>query len=204
MAGTRGRRPGESTTRDDIATAAKRQFADLGYPGTTIRSIAREAGVDPRLVAHYFGTKQDLFMAVFDLPIEPEQVLEQTLADTRTTGTPFGYAFARQVVRLLRTPEFAQAASGMLRAAATEPAAAELISVFVRHRIIGPLLARIGRENEPLRGVLAGSQVAGLVLAMLVVRVDPLPEADEDDLVDLLGPVFQHYLVGAPRVRRPS
>ncbi len=204
MAGTRGRRPAGSTTRDDIATAAKRQFADLGYPGTTIRSIAREARVDPRLVTHYFGTKQDLFMAVFDLPIVPEQLLDQAFADAQATGTPFGHAFARHVVRLLRTPEFGQAASGMLRAAATEPAAAELISVFIRQRVIGPILTRIGREDEPLRGVLAGSQVAGLVLAMLVVQVDPLPRADEDSIVELLGPVFEHYLVGAASDRRPA
>lgn len=203
MAGVRGRRPAGSTTRDDIATAAKRQFADLGYPGTTIRSIAREARVDPRLVTHYFGTKQDLFMAVFDLPIVPEHLFDDSIAEAAASGAPFGNVFARHVVRLLRTPEFGQAASGLLRAAATEPAAAALISAFISERIIGPLLARIGRESEPLRGVLAGSQVAGLVLAMLVVQVDPLPRAEEDDLVDLLGPVFQHYLVGTRPDRRP-
>ena len=195
MPRTRGRRPAGSTARSDIATAAKRQFADLGYPGTTIRSIAREAHVDPRLVTHYFGTKQALFMEVFDLPLMPERILDTALSEAAERGVPFGYAFARELVRLLRTPDFAQAASGMLRAAATEPEAAALISVFIRERIIAPLLAKLGRDTEPLRGVLAGSQIAGLVLSMLVVQVEPLPSADEDALVALLGPVFQHYLI---------
>ena len=31
--------------------------------GTTIRAVAAEAGVDPALVHHYFGTKDDLFLA---------------------------------------------------------------------------------------------------------------------------------------------
>ncbi len=196
MATTRGRRPAGSTAREDIAGAAKRQFAEFGYPGTTIRSIAREARVDPRLVAHYFGTKQDLFMAVFELPVMPEQIIDKVVGDAAAGLVPFGRLFARELVHLLHTPEFAQAASGMIRAAATEPAAAALINVFIRERIIAPMLAKLGRDVEPLRAVLAGSQVAGLVLAMLVVQVEPLPSADDDDLVAMLGPVFQHYLVG--------
>ena len=204
MPGTRGRRPAGSTARQDIAAAAKRQFAESGYPGTTIRSIAREAKVDPRLVTHYYGSKQHLFMEVFDLPLMPERMIDTALAEAAGGEVPFGFVFARELVRLLRTPEFAQAASGMLRAAATEPEAAALISIFIRERIIGPLLARIGRDSEPLRGVLAGSQVAGLVLSMLVVQIEPLPSADEDRLVALLGPVFQHYLIGSDQPSAPE
>ncbi len=204
MSGTRGRRPAGSTARQDIAAAAKRQFAESGYPGTTIRSIAREARVDARLVTHYYGSKQHLFMQVFDLPLMPERIIDTALAEASAGKVPFGFVFARELVRLLRTPEFAQAASGMLRAAATEPEAAALISVFIRERIIGPLLTRIGRDTDPMRGVLAGSQVAGLVLSMLVVQVEPLPDADEDRLVALLGPVFQHYLIGSDQASAPA
>ena len=41
-----GRRPGPTTTREAIAEAARRQFAELGYDRTTLRGIAGEAGVD--------------------------------------------------------------------------------------------------------------------------------------------------------------
>jgi AcrR family transcriptional regulator len=54
-----GRRPGHTISREAILTAARHQFADLGYDRATVRSIAAEAGVDSRLVAHFFGTKQD-------------------------------------------------------------------------------------------------------------------------------------------------
>ena len=58
-----GRRPGNSGTREAILEAARRQFADLGYDRTTLRSVAAEAGVDPALVVHFFGSKQQLFLA---------------------------------------------------------------------------------------------------------------------------------------------
>ena len=41
--------------------AARSLFAQLGYQRATIRSIAQEADVDPGLVMHYFGSKQQLF-----------------------------------------------------------------------------------------------------------------------------------------------
>ena len=75
MAGTRGRRPAGSGTREAILAAASRAFAEQGYPRTTLRGIARDAGVDTRLVTHYFGSKQDLFIAVVELPFDPEQVM---------------------------------------------------------------------------------------------------------------------------------
>ena len=46
-------------------------FAATGFAGTSVRAIAAEAGVDPALVHHYFGTKDDLFLAALELPVDP-------------------------------------------------------------------------------------------------------------------------------------
>jgi AcrR family transcriptional regulator len=78
-----GRRPGDSGTRDAIRTAAGRQFAEQGYDRTSMRSIAGEAGVDPALVAHFFGTKHELFVDVVELPFDPGQVLPVIFAGDR-------------------------------------------------------------------------------------------------------------------------
>ena len=75
MAGTRGRRPAGSGTREAILAAASRAFAELGYPRTTPRAIARDAGVDTRLVTHYFGSKQALFVEVVELPFDLDVVM---------------------------------------------------------------------------------------------------------------------------------
>src|SRR5207253_1173969 len=52
-----GRRPGGGDSRGDILTAARASFADRGYDATSLRSVARAAGVDPALVHRFFGGK---------------------------------------------------------------------------------------------------------------------------------------------------
>lgn len=65
-------RPRSSTSdrAQQILQAAGRLFADLGYDKTTIRLVAESAGVDPKLVMHYFGNKQRLFIATVKVPRE--------------------------------------------------------------------------------------------------------------------------------------
>ena len=72
----RGRPTGETGSREAIIEAARRQFGDVGYRRTSLRSIGRAAGVDPRLVLHYFGSKQELFRQSVELPMDPERVVE--------------------------------------------------------------------------------------------------------------------------------
>ena len=57
----RGRRPaGSPDTRKAILAAARTAFARDGYQ-TSLRGIARDAGVDPALVHHYFPDRATLF-----------------------------------------------------------------------------------------------------------------------------------------------
>jgi AcrR family transcriptional regulator len=48
------------TARARIRTVALAHFAERGVEGTTIRGVARDAGVSPSLVQHHFGTKEGL------------------------------------------------------------------------------------------------------------------------------------------------
>jgi len=70
-----GRPTGTSDSRDRILSSARELFARNGIDKTTIRAIAAGAGVDPALVHHYFGTKQQLFATAIHLPIDPAEVL---------------------------------------------------------------------------------------------------------------------------------
>ena len=83
----RGRRPGAPDTRAAVLEAARSAFADKGFAGTTIRSVAAAAGVDAALVHHYFGTKDDLFLAAMELPVDPREVIGPALS-----GGPDGAA----------------------------------------------------------------------------------------------------------------
>ena len=63
-----GRRSGPTETREQIAIAARAQFAERGFERATFRAIAEAAGVDPALVVHFYGSKDDLFREVMQLP----------------------------------------------------------------------------------------------------------------------------------------
>src|SRR3954467_1286208 len=52
--------------RAQVLAAATRAFARTGYAGTSTDAVAREAGVSQPYVVRMFGTKLDLFLAVFE------------------------------------------------------------------------------------------------------------------------------------------
>ena len=74
-----GRRPGNQDTREAILAAAREAFAERGFDRTSIRAIATSAGVDPALVHHYFGTKDELFLATVQAPMDPAVLLPRVL-----------------------------------------------------------------------------------------------------------------------------
>ncbi len=78
-----GRRPGDSGTRAAILDAARRAFAERGYDLASIRAVAEVAGVDPALVRHYFGSKEGLFVAAMELPVDPTELVRMLLAGDR-------------------------------------------------------------------------------------------------------------------------
>ncbi|MGH3032055.1 MAG: TetR family transcriptional regulator [Gaiellaceae bacterium] len=186
-----GRRPGESGTREAIAQAARRLFAERGYDRTTLRAVAAEAGVDPALIVHFFGSKQALFLSVVELPFEPAEVLPEVLAGDREA---VGLRFARFVVGVLEDPEARNRITGIVRAAASEPEAARVMRELLSTRIIGPLAEALGADDARLRATLTGSQVVGLVMARVVVGVEPLASLQPEALVQAVAPTFQRYL----------
>ena len=59
-------RDGDSDCRDRLLAAAMSAFAGSGYEGASLRAIALAAGFDVSMVAHYFDSKAELWLAVVD------------------------------------------------------------------------------------------------------------------------------------------
>jgi AcrR family transcriptional regulator len=186
-----GRRPGDSGTREAIAEAARRGFAELGYDRTTIRGIAEEADVDAALVVHFFGSKQELFLTVMELPFEPEEVVPQLLAGPRSQA---GLRLARFAVGMLENPESRNVLAGVLRAAASEPHAARLARELVANRVAAAFAKSLAVDQPELRANLIASQVVGLIMARHVIRLEPLASLDAESLVEAIAPNLQRYL----------
>jgi AcrR family transcriptional regulator len=188
-----GRRPGTSSSRDEILRAARKLFAERGYQGATMRAIAAEAGVDAALVVHFFGSKAALLGDAIEWPFDPEIEMPRLLEDGKRQ---VGRKIVALVVRTWDQEGSRNPILTLVRAAATEPKAAEMLGAFLRERLFAPLMERLGSDQPELRTTLAASQLVGLGMARHVLRVEPLASAKPADVVDWYAPTLQRYLTG--------
>jgi AcrR family transcriptional regulator len=176
--------------RQAILDIAREQFAAKGYDAASVRGIAREAGVDPALVHHYFGSKEKVFVAAMELPFVPAERLPSVLE-----GDPAGMAerLARMFLGLWAEPDFRTPMLGLVRSAFTGEQGATMLREFVGSALLGRVAQSQG-GIDPLRVQVAAAQMVGVVILRYVVRMEPLASASEDDLVALLAPTLQRYL----------
>ncbi|MGZ5398769.1 MAG: TetR/AcrR family transcriptional regulator [Nocardioides sp.] len=186
----RGRRPGAPDTRAAILTAARTRFAEHGFAGTTIRAVAGDAGVDAALVHHYFGSKDDLFLAALELPVDPRQILAPALA-----GGLDGVAerLLRAFLSAWDDPELQPRLVAVVRGV-IDPAGSRLITEGFLPVVLQPVGQALGIDRPELRMPLVASQVMGLILMRYVLRVEPLASLPPDQLVATYAPTIQRYL----------
>lgn len=183
-----GRRPGQSQTRADILAAARNQFAERGFGGATIRGIAAEAGVNPALVHHYFGSKEQVFVAALNLPFNPSVLVETLLEGPRDT---IGERLLRLFLGLWREPETRAPFLALLRSVATSPEVAAQLRTFMETAVLAKVAAAL--EVPPLRLTAAASQMMGLATVRYVLAAEPMASATDEEVVELIGPVIQRY-----------
>jgi AcrR family transcriptional regulator len=189
----RGRRPGPSDTRETILAAARRQFSESGYDRASMRQVAKEAGVDPALVTHYFGSKPRLFAEAAEFPFSGAEVLPRLLEQGPDSA---GAALARFALGVLESESGRERIVSVVRAAAAEPAAAEMIRERLTADILLPLAEGIGADRPAYRASLLMSQIVGLVMARYVVRIEPLAAAPADAVAADVAGTLQRYLTG--------
>ena len=187
-----GRRAGSPETREQIAAAARSLFADLGYERTTFRAIAAEAGVDPALVVHFYGSKENLFLEVTQLP---PQVSDGIVRIAEGPRAGMGRRLAELVVGALENPATRPIVLGRIRSASSHPEAAALVRETVT-RDLARLTAAITDDQPEIRAVLIGAHIVGMATTRYIVVVEPLASLSPERVVELLAPTFQRYLTG--------
>jgi len=188
-----GRRPGESGTREAIAAAARRLFSERGYDRTTIRGIAEAADVDPALINHFFGSKQELFAAVTTFPVELADAMPRIAEGPRSR---VGLRLAEFVLDALEDPETRRAITSLVRAATSEPEAARTVREIVTARVLTPIAETLAADQPKLRASLINSQMVGLVMARYILELEPLASLPREDVVEAIAPNLQRYLTG--------
>ncbi|MEV7398432.1 TetR family transcriptional regulator [Aeromicrobium sp. NPDC092404] len=185
---TRGRPPAGDAAdrRAAILDAARTQFAAQGFGGTSMRSIAREAGVDVSLISHYFGDKSGLLVATMQLPVNPLEKIASVVKDG-----PDGLA-----ERLLRTflgswDPHRDIFSSMVRTTLGSGDSQAPMLQLARNILITSLVAVLDGDDREARASLISSQLIGMALMRYVVRLPDLADASVDDIVRLYAPAMQ-------------
>jgi AcrR family transcriptional regulator len=186
-----GRRAGTPDTRDAILAAARRRFATRGCDATSVRDIAAEAGVDPALVIHYFGTKEGLFVAATGLPDGLPGLLENLAA---LPLHDFAQALVRAYLHLIDSDGSRNAILALVRSAVSNDKAAATLRQFLTTELL-PVIGRLTRHPDAeLRASLVAAQLIGIATQRHVIRLEPLARASPDEIVNLVAPAIEQYL----------
>jgi AcrR family transcriptional regulator len=187
-----GRRPGNQDTRTAILAAARKAFAERGYDKASIRQIATSAGVDPALVHHYFGSKEQLFLEMMELPVNPNDFLPQVLGGGVDA---VGERLVRTFLTVWDSPVGTTAAA-LMRSAVSHDWSARMLREFITAQILRRVVNTLDLDPKegPLRASLIASQMLGLAMARYIVKVEPLASTPREELVAAIAPTIQGYL----------
>jgi AcrR family transcriptional regulator len=190
-----GRRKGSPDTRDAILAAARDQFADRGFDGASVRQIATSAGVDPALVHHYFGTKDGLFLATIEAPMDPRQVLSAAVVGPRELVAE---RLLRAALGVWEHPTAGPSIVALARSAISHDWSARMIREFLTTQILRRVMneLQVPPDEAPTRSALVASQLFGLLMIRHVMKIEPLASASVDTVVAAVAPTMQRYLTG--------
>lgn len=190
-------RPGPRGERGELAArilaSARARFAMDGFAGTTVRAIARDAGVDPALVHHYFGTKDALLGACIELPTG---FLDRIRAAWQSPIESMGRTLVRTTLENWRSEDSEPVLRAVLLIAAHHEPTREQLRKIITGQLMGP--AAIGRSESErtTRAGLIASQLLGLGLVRYVWQIEPLASLDESVIIDAVGATVQRYVDG--------
>jgi AcrR family transcriptional regulator len=176
-----------------ILDAARSEFAEHGWAGTTIRAVARTADVDPALVYHYFGSKE----ALLDAATTPPQKWLDAVAKTYATPTA---ELGRQLLRLMldswSDQEIGPTLQAIVLTAAHEPKTRDKLRTIVERGLIGASTLATDEGERQRRSGLIASQLLGLALTRYVWKIQPVASMTDDELLAAMAPNVQRYVDG--------
>lgn len=176
-------RPRDSeASRRALLEAARALFDEVGYERATTREIGERAGVDPALIARYFGGKEALFLAV---------IAERPAAEARAPKS-----FEPQEVLAFLLEHWDERGHGPVGRALASPTLSDDVRAQVRavvgERLIEPLAAELAEDGRP-RPELRAELLVALALGVAVTRANgtlaDLAEASREDVIAALAPL---------------
>ncbi|HEY6789108.1 MAG TPA: TetR family transcriptional regulator [Trebonia sp.] len=177
--GARAGRPRDAAaSKDALLQAAQALFGQQGLEGTTIREIGERAGVDAALIARYFGSKADLYIAA--------------VAAEDADGVPSQYEGLEQMADVMVALADQRGPGSVVQAIVRSDTSAEIRDAALDHvarRLVGPLVANMraqGVDRPQLRAQVAVSALHGITLARSLGWFEEIRSVPRDELVALI------------------
>jgi len=176
-----------------IAAAARTEFAEHGWAGTTIRAVARTADVDPALVYHYFGSKEGLL----DAATNPPQKWLESIARVWTTPLEaLGTALITLLLASWADDEIGPTLRAILQTAAHEQSTREKLRRVVEGSLMGVSGLGSDERDRLVRSGLVSSQMMGFALMRYVWKIEPIASMTDAEAVAAVAPNLQRYVNG--------
>ncbi|HTN25720.1 MAG TPA: TetR family transcriptional regulator [Solirubrobacteraceae bacterium] len=172
------RRHDAQASREALLEAAGALFDERGYDAATVREIGERAGVDPALIARYFGGKEGLYLATLQqdgrppLPADPAAVLDCMLSRSEERGIG-------PVPLAMVSPTLTDAMREQVSA---------ILAARVVDGLAGELAAR-GAPDARLRAEVLVATAAGIALTRAGGTLPTLSAARLEDVLALLEPL---------------
>ncbi|GGZ99499.1 TetR/AcrR family transcriptional regulator [Streptomyces bluensis] len=178
--------------RDRILEAAREEFSERGYDKTSVRGIAKAAGVDSALVHHYFGTKEQVFEAAISVAFAPALDAPKTVEEGPLDSV--GERLTRFFFGVWETPATRTTLLAIVRSAVNNETAAAVFRRIVVAQLLRRIAGRLDLPDAEIRAELAAAQLVGIAMLRYVIRVDPLASADPEQIIARVAPVVQAHL----------
>ncbi|MFD8424791.1 TetR family transcriptional regulator [Streptomyces sp. NPDC059466] len=179
-------------TRDRILDAARGEFSERGYEKTSVRGIAKAAGVDSALVHHYFGTKEQVFEAAIEVAFAPALAAPVAVEDGPLDGV--GERLTRFIFGIWENPATRAPLLAIVRSAVNNETAAAVFRRLIAAQLLRRIAQQVDLPDAELRAELAAAQLVGVAMLRYVIRVEPLASADLEAIVARVAPVVQGHL----------
>lgn len=179
-------------TRDRILIAARDKFAERGYDKTSVRGIATSAGVDPALVHHYFGTKEQVFAAAVAAAAAPALRAPDVVIDGPLEAA--GERLTRHFFAVWENPATRKPLLAIVRSAVNNEAARTVFSNIIASTLLSRIADQVDLPDPRLRTELAASQLVGIAMIRYVIKIEPLASVDVERIIERVAPVVQSHL----------
>ena len=176
-----------------ILAAARTEFAEHGFAGTTIRAVAHAADVDPALVYHYFGSKERL---LDEATTPPQQWLDAIAATYATPKAGLGAQLLRLMLESWSDDDIGPTLQAIVLTAAHEPTTREKLRTGIERGLVGPSTLATDEGERLRRSGLIASQLIGLALMRYVWKIEPVASMTDDEVLAAMAPNIQRYVDG--------